>query len=126
MSRHALREQVLEANLALPRHGLVTFTWGNVSAFDPALGEIAIKPSGVAYERMQLDDIVVLDLEGHFEQDISQLSSPNRIMIEVRGQGSKPAETVVTQSRTAFEKIPDKPAAAAPAPATTRLPCARA
>lgn len=65
MSRHALREQVLEANLALPRHGLVTFTWGNVSAFDPALGEIAIKPSGVAYERMQLDDIVVLDLEGH-------------------------------------------------------------
>lgn len=60
---------------------------------------------------------IVLDLEGHFEQDISQLSSPNRIMIEVRGQGSKPAETVVTQSRTAFEKIPDKPAAAAPAPA---------
>lgn len=60
---------------------------------------------------------IVLDLEGHFEQDISQLSSPNRIMIEVRGPGSKPAETVVTQSRTAFEKIPDKPTAAAPAPA---------
>ena len=64
MSRHALRQAVLEANLALPRHGLVTFTWGNVSGFDPALGEVAIKPSGVAYERLGLEDIVVLNLEG--------------------------------------------------------------
>lgn len=60
----ALREQVLEANLALPRHGLVTFTWGNVSAFDAARGLVAIKPSGVAYERMTADDIVVLTLDG--------------------------------------------------------------
>jgi L-ribulose-5-phosphate 4-epimerase len=59
-----LREQVLQANLALPRHGLVTFTWGNVSAFDPEAGLVAIKPSGVAYERLRVDDIVVLTLQG--------------------------------------------------------------
>ena len=64
MSLTALRERVLEANLALPRHGLVTFTWGNVSGYDAALGLVAIKPSGVAYERMRLEDIVVLDLDG--------------------------------------------------------------
>ncbi|WP_018605669.1 L-ribulose-5-phosphate 4-epimerase [Uliginosibacterium gangwonense] len=60
----ALREAVLEANLALPRHGLVTFTWGNVSGIDRSRGLVAIKPSGVSYERMKADDIVVLDLEG--------------------------------------------------------------
>jgi len=64
MSSRPLREQVLEANLALPKHGLVTFTWGNVSGFDPALGLVAIKPSGVAYDAMTLADIVVLDLDG--------------------------------------------------------------
>ena len=58
----ALREQVLQANLALPRHGLVLFTWGNVSGVDRARGWMAIKPSGVAYERLQREDIVVLAL----------------------------------------------------------------
>jgi len=60
----ALREAVLEANLALPHHGLVTFTWGNVSGIDRSRGLVAIKPSGVSYERMKADDIVVLDLDG--------------------------------------------------------------
>jgi L-ribulose-5-phosphate 4-epimerase len=60
----ALREQVLQANLALPRHGLVTFTWGNVSGFDADAGLVAIKPSGVPYERLGVDDIVVLTLQG--------------------------------------------------------------
>ena len=68
MSRAAdtrdLREQVLQANLALPRHGLVTFTWGNVSGFDADAGLVAIKPSGVPYERLRADDIVVLTLQG--------------------------------------------------------------
>lgn len=59
-----LREAVLEANLALPRHGLVTFTWGNASGIDRSLGLLAIKPSGVSYERMKAADIVVLDLQG--------------------------------------------------------------
>lgn len=57
-----LKQQVLEANLALPRHGLVTFTWGNVSAIDRQQGLIVIKPSGVSYEAMQRDDMVVVAL----------------------------------------------------------------
>ena len=61
----ALRQAVLEANLALPKHGLVTFTWGNVSGTDRDLGLVAIKPSGVSYERMTAEDIVVLDLDGN-------------------------------------------------------------
>lgn len=60
-----LKEQVLEANLALPRFGLVTFTWGNVSAIDRERGWVAIKPSGVSYEGMRAEDIVVVDLQGN-------------------------------------------------------------
>jgi L-ribulose-5-phosphate 4-epimerase len=64
MNDRALRQAVLEANLDLPRHGLVTFTWGNVSGYDPETGLVAIKPSGVAYERLRVEDIVVLTLQG--------------------------------------------------------------
>jgi len=60
-----IREQVLAANAALPAHGLVTLTWGNVSGIDRDRGLVAIKPSGVRYESMTLDDIVVLDLDGN-------------------------------------------------------------
>lgn len=58
-----LCEQVLEANLALPRNGLVTLTWGNVSGFDRDRGLMAIKPSGVDYETMTIEDIVVVDVD---------------------------------------------------------------
>ncbi|MBK5145381.1 L-ribulose-5-phosphate 4-epimerase [Budviciaceae bacterium BWR-B9] len=58
-----LKKQVLEANLALPRHHLVTFTWGNVSGVDRERGVIVIKPSGVEYEHMTADDMVVVSLE---------------------------------------------------------------
>lgn len=57
-----LKQQVLEANLALPRHNLVTFTWGNVSAIDRTLGVVVIKPSGVEYAGMTADDMVVVEL----------------------------------------------------------------
>lgn len=60
-----LKEQVLEANLQLPRHGLVKFTWGNVSGIDRASGLFVIKPSGVPYEQLKVDDLVVVDLEGN-------------------------------------------------------------
>ena len=60
----ALKKQVLEANLELPRLGLVDFTWGNVSGRDAASGAIVIKPSGVPYERMTAMDMVVLDASG--------------------------------------------------------------
>ena len=59
-----LKEQVLAANLALPKEGLVKYTWGNVSARDRATGCIVIKPSGVPYEAMKAGDMVVLDPEG--------------------------------------------------------------
>ncbi|MGZ8512322.1 MAG: L-ribulose-5-phosphate 4-epimerase AraD [Candidatus Limnocylindria bacterium] len=61
----ALRHQVLEANLALPTHGLVTLTWGNVSGIDRERGFVVIKPSGVPYGSMTADDRVVLDLDGN-------------------------------------------------------------
>ena len=60
-----LKRQVFDANMDLPRYGLVTFTWGNVSAIDRERGLVAIKPSGVAYETMKADDMVVVDLEGN-------------------------------------------------------------
>lgn len=57
-----LKEQVLKANLALPRYGLITFTWGNVSGVDRKQGLVVIKPSGVEYEGMQAEDMVVVRL----------------------------------------------------------------
>jgi len=62
--RDGLPEEVLGANLALVRHGLVTLTWGNASGIDRESGLVAIKPSGVPYEEMEVRDIVVTDLEG--------------------------------------------------------------
>jgi L-ribulose-5-phosphate 4-epimerase len=59
-----LKKQVLEANLMLPKYGLVTFTWGNVSGIDRERGIVAIKPSGVAYEALVAEDIVLVDLDG--------------------------------------------------------------
>jgi L-ribulose-5-phosphate 4-epimerase len=58
-----LREEVLAANLALPAHGLVKLTWGNVSGVDRDAGVMAIKPSGVPYEGMAASDVVLVDLE---------------------------------------------------------------
>lgn len=60
-----LKKQVYEANMELPRYGLVTFTWGNVSGIDKEKGLFVIKPSGVDYDKMSPDDMVVMDLEGN-------------------------------------------------------------
>jgi len=60
-----LKEEVLAANLSLPKHGLVTFTWGNVSGIDREKGLFVIKPSGVSYEDMKVSDMVVMDLKGN-------------------------------------------------------------
>ncbi len=60
-----LKKAVWEANLLLPKHGLVTFTWGNVSGIDRASGLVVIKPSGVEYDGMQAEDMVVVDLDGN-------------------------------------------------------------
>jgi len=61
----ALKTKVLEANLALVKHNLVTFTWGNVSGIDREKKLVVIKPSGVEYDTMTVDDMVVVDLEGN-------------------------------------------------------------
>ena len=60
-----LKEQVLQANLLLPKHRLVTFTWGNVSGIDREKGLVVIKPSGVPYETMAAEDMVTVDLAGN-------------------------------------------------------------
>lgn len=58
-----LKQQVFEANLLLPAHKLVTFTWGNVSGIDRKCGLVVIKPSGVDYKDMRPEDMVVVDLQ---------------------------------------------------------------
>ena len=60
-----LKQQVLEANLLLPKYGLVTFTWGNVSGIDRERGLVVIKPSGVPYEGMTAEDMVIVDMDGN-------------------------------------------------------------
>ncbi|SFT94112.1 L-ribulose 5-phosphate 4-epimerase [Kosakonia arachidis] len=60
-----LKQQVFDANMDLPRNGLVTFTWGNASAIDRERGLVVIKPSGIAYGNMKSDDMVVVDLQGN-------------------------------------------------------------
>ena len=60
-----LKQKVLEANLLLPKYGLVVFTWGNVSGIDRENGLVVIKPSGVDYDIMKAEDMVVTDLDGN-------------------------------------------------------------
>lgn len=60
-----LKQQVYEANMLLPKHGLVTFTWGNVSQIDRETGYFAIKPSGVDYDKLTPEDMVIMDLNGN-------------------------------------------------------------
>ena len=60
-----LKKKVYEVNMELPRYGLVTFTWGNVSGIDREKGLFVIKPSGVDYDKMTWEDMVVMDLEGN-------------------------------------------------------------
>ena len=60
-----LKKEVFEANLLLPEYGLVVFTWGNVSGIDREKGLVIIKPSGVEYDTMKVDDMVITDMEGN-------------------------------------------------------------
>ncbi|MBO1005126.1 L-ribulose-5-phosphate 4-epimerase [Pseudogracilibacillus auburnensis] len=78
-----LKQEVLEANLQLPEHGLVTFTWGNVSGIDREKGLVAIKPSGVAYDDMKLEHIVVVDLDGNVVEGELRPSSDTATHLEL-------------------------------------------
>ena len=78
-----LKEKVFKANMALPKHGLVTFTWGNVSEIDREKGLIVIKPSGVSYETMIAEDMVVVDLDGNVVEGNLNPSSDTPTHIEL-------------------------------------------
>ncbi|REG84425.1 L-ribulose-5-phosphate 4-epimerase [Marinomonas pollencensis] len=97
----ALKERVLKANLQLPEYGLVTFTWGNVSEIDREKGVIAIKPSGVEYKHMSVDDIVVIDLEGNRLEGSLNPSSDTQTHIELYKAFPKIGGVVHTHSRHA-------------------------
>ena len=77
-----LKEQVYEANMLLPRYGLITFTWGNVSGIDREKGLIVIKPSGVEYDEMKPEDMVVVDLNGNVVEGDLRPSSDTPTHIE--------------------------------------------
>ena len=78
-----LKKRVYDANMLLPKSGLVKFTWGNVSERDENTGYIAIKPSGVKYEDLKPEDIVVLDLQGNIIEGNLNPSSDTKTHIEI-------------------------------------------
>lgn len=78
MSYRELKEQVFEANMELHHRKLVVYTWGNVSQIDRDKGVVAIKPSGVAYENMKVDDIVVVDLDNNVVEGKMRPSSDTK------------------------------------------------
>ncbi|MCG7586940.1 L-ribulose-5-phosphate 4-epimerase [Photobacterium sp. OFAV2-7] len=97
----ALKEKVLEANLLLPKYDLVTFTWGNVSEIDRDKGIIAIKPSGVEYDVMNADDIVIVDLDGNVIEGTLNPSSDTATHIELYKAFGSIGGIVHTHSRNA-------------------------
>lgn len=78
-----LKEIVFQANMELPKRGLVTFTWGNVSGIDRESGYLVIKPSGVEYEHMKPEDMVVVDLSGNRVEGRYKPSSDTATHIEL-------------------------------------------
>lgn len=96
-----LKRQVLAANLSLPAYGLVTFTWGNVSAIDRQSGLLVIKPSGIAYEAMTLEDLVVVDLEGKVREGHRKPSSDTATHLALYRAFADIGGVVHTHSRNA-------------------------
>ena len=96
-----MKQEVLEANLLLPKYGLITFTWGNVSAIDRERGIVAIKPSGVDYDTMKAEDIVLVDLEGHIVEGSLKPSSDLATHLEFYRNWKNIGGVVHTHSRWA-------------------------
>ena len=96
-----LKQTVLEANLLLPKHNLVTFTWGNVSAIDRKTGLVVIKPSGVSYDTMTADDMVVVDLCGNVVEGRLNPSSDTPTHLELYKAYPEIGGVVHTHSRWA-------------------------
>lgn len=96
-----LKQRVLEANLLLPKYGLITFTWGNVSGIDREKGIVAIKPSGVSYDDMKVDDIVLCDLDGNVVEGNLKPSSDLMTHLEFYRKWQNIGGVVHTHSRWA-------------------------
>lgn len=96
-----LIRQVLEANLALPVHELVVFTWGNVSAVDRKSGLVAIKPSGIPYDKLEARHIVVVDLAGNVVSGTYRPSSDTATHLELYKSFPEIGGIVHTHSRWA-------------------------
>ena len=87
-----LKQKVYEANMDLPRYGLVTFTWGNVSAIDRESGLFVIKPSGVDYDKLTPEMMVVMDLNGNkVEGDLNPSSDTATHLVGHRREETFPA-----------------------------------
>lgn len=97
----ALKQRVYEASMLLPQYGLVTFTWGNVSALDRESGLVVIKPSGVAYEQMDPEDMVVVDLAGNVIEGRLRPSSDTPTHLELYKAFPETGGIVHTHSRWA-------------------------
>lgn len=78
-----LRKAVCDANIQLPKHNLVIYSWGNVSGIDRSAGIVAIKPSGVAYRDLTPDKIVLLDLDGNVIEETLKPSSDTPTHLEL-------------------------------------------
>lgn len=96
-----LKQQVYEANMELPKKGLVTYTWGNVSAIDRETGLVVIKPSGVDYDRLKPEDMVVLDLDGNKIEGVYKPSSDTATHIELYKRYEEIGAVVHTHSSEA-------------------------
>ena len=78
-----LKQEVFQANLDLVKHGLVIFTWGNVSGIDRKQGLVVIKPSGLSYDEMKREDMVVVDLDGRIVEGRLKPSSDTATHLEL-------------------------------------------
>lgn len=96
-----LKQKVFEANMLLPKYGLITFTWGNVSGIDREKGLIVIKPSGVEYDTMKPDDMVVVDLNGQVVEGHYKPSSDTPTHVELYKSFPDIGGVVHTHSRWA-------------------------
>ena len=97
----SLKESVFRANMLLPKHGLITFTWGNVSGIDRESGLVVIKPSGVEYDTMKAEDMVVVDLDGNRVEGHYKPSSDTPTHLELYKAFPKCGGIVHTHSRWA-------------------------
>lgn len=108
-----LKDMVYEANMELPKRGLITYTWGNVSGIDREKGLFVIKPSGVEYEDLKPEDMVVVDLEGNVVEGTYKPSSDTATHLELYKAFEKVGGIVHTHS----------PWATSWAQATRAIPC---